>query len=194
MIFKRKHEFKPDKTGTGALNKLHFTKKQQQAIFKWLLVAMALTVLSVIQDVVLSRVTLLGARINVVTAGLLLVCVLQAPNAGSIFILIGSLLYWCSGSAAGPYVIALLTVLGAVMCILRQSYLYNRFGSVALCAGIALVLYELSLFTVNCFLGCTTVSRISGAVISGLLSWAVIPLLYPIFKAIGKIGGESWKD
>lgn len=194
MLFRRKHDFKPDKTRAGILSRLHITKKQRQLLLKWLLTAVALTVLSVIQDVVLSRVSIFGAGLNVLTAALLLVCILQTPNAGSVFMLIASTLYWGSGSAAGPYVIALLTVLGSLMCIVRQSYLYSRFGSVLICTGVCVVLYELGLFAVNGFLGYTTVSRIGSTLLSGGLSFAVVPLLYPIFKAISKIGGQSWKE
>ena len=41
-IFKKKHEFKPDKERSGALNKLYITKKQRRNIAKWLLMALAL--------------------------------------------------------------------------------------------------------------------------------------------------------
>lgn len=194
MLFKRKHEFKPDKTESGALSKLFITKKQRLAVLKWLLMGLVLVVLSVVQDVILSRVTLFGANINLVVAALLLICMLQDSETGAVFILIGSTLYWASGSAAGPYVIAVLTVLGVLLCILRQSYLYNHFGSVILCSGLAVMLYEIILFAIGCFLGHTTASRFMGAVIGGGLSFCVLPLLYPLFKAISKIGGETWKD
>lgn len=193
-MFKRKHEFKPDKTNTGMLSKLYVTKRQRQTIFKWLLMALVLVVLSVIQDVILCRVRIFGSSLNLVTAALLLVCVLQDPEIGSVFILIGSTLYWASGSTPGSYVIALLTVLGILICILRQSYLYDHAGSMLLCAGGAVMLYELTLFAIGCFFGHTTLSRFPDTLISGGLSFAVMPLLYPVFKAISKIGGETWKD
>ena len=193
-MFKRKYEFKPDKVNSGALSKLYVTKKQRQTILKWLLMALVLVVLSVIQDVILSRVKIFGASLNLVTAALLLICVLQDPEVGSVFILAGSVGYWASGSAPGPYVIALLTALGILICILRQAYLYDHAGSVLLCAGGAVMLYELAMFVIGCFFGYTTLSRFSGALVSGGLSFAVMPLLYPIFKTISKIGGETWKD
>lgn len=194
MLFKRKNEFKPDKTETSTLSKLYITKKQRQAILRWVLTGLTLMVLSVIQDVILSRVTVFGVTLNIVTAALLLVCVLQDSDVGSIFILVGSTLYWASGSTPGSYVIALLTVLGTLMCIVRQAYLYNHAGSTLLCAGLAVMLYELVLFVIGCFLGYTTLSRFADTLIAGGLSFAVMPLFYPIFKAISNIGGETWKE
>ena len=48
---REKYEFKPDNVGTGLLSKLYLTKKQRQALLKWLLYALVLLVL---QDVQLS--------------------------------------------------------------------------------------------------------------------------------------------
>ena len=93
------------------------------------------------------------------TAVLLLACVFQDPEIGSIFILTGSSLYFFSGSAPGAYAIALLTVIGVLFSILRHCYLHVGFGSTLLCAGIAMVLYEAAVFAAGSFLGYTTLSR-----------------------------------
>lgn len=194
MLFRRKHEFKPDKTEGDALSKLYITKKQRQVILRWVLIALVLIVLSVVQDVILSRFTVFGVTLNIVTAALLLICVLQDSEIGSIFILAGSTLYWASGSTPGSYIIAVLTVLGILACIVRQAYLYDHAGSILLCAGVAVMGYELILFVIGCFLGHTTLSRITDTLIAGGLSFGVMPVFYPIFKAISNIGGETWKD
>ena len=147
-MFKRKYEFKPDKFESGALNKLYITKKQRRAALKWLLMAVFLVLLGVVQDVILSKVRLFGATFDLMAAALLLACILLDPEIGSIFVLLASLFYWFSGSAAGPYVIALLTVLGVFFGIVRHCYLHDSFGSTILCAGAALFLYEAALFGV----------------------------------------------
>ena len=194
MFFRRKHEFKPDKVESDALSKLYLTKKQRQRILRWLLIALVLILLSVIQDVILSRFTVFGVTLNIVTAALLLICVLQDSEIGAIFILVGSTLYWASGSTPGTYAIAILTVLGILACIIRQAYLYNHPGSTLLCAGMAVMSYELTLFVIGCFIGRTTWSRITDTLIAGGLSFGVMPLFYPVFKAISNLGGETWKD
>ena len=193
-MFKRKYEFKPDKERSGTLSKLYITPKQRLTILKWVLTAVVLVILSVIQDVILSRVTVFGVHTDLLACAILLVCVLQDPEVGCVFGLVSSLLYWFSGSAPGPYVVALLTVLGVLASIFRYSYLRFSFGTVILCAAAAVMLYELLLFAIGFFLGRTTVSRLANFCITGGVSLAVMPLLYPIFAAIGKIGGESWKE
>ena len=44
------------------------------------------------------------------------------------------------------------------------------------------------------FLGNTTAARFGNFLVKGLLSLAVMPVLYPIFSAISKIGGETWRE
>lgn len=193
-MFKRKHEFKPDKDRTGTLNKLYITKKQRLQFTKWLLMALMLVLISIIQDVIMSRIAIYGSHTDLTVCAILLVCIMLDPEIGSVFVLVSSSLYYFSGSAPGPYVIVMLTVLGVLIAIIRQSYLRYSFLSIFLCTAVAVMVYELVLFAVGLFLGYTTVSRLAGFCISGGLSLAAIPVLYPIFAAISKIGGETWKE
>ena len=194
MLFKKKNEFRPDKTHSGALSKLYITKKQRTAMLKWLLMALVLVALSVLQDTIMCRVHLFGATTDLLCGALLLLCVLLDPEQGCIFILAGSCLYCFSGSAPGPYVIALLTVIGLLISIFRQSYLHQNFGTTMLCTAVAILLYELLLFAIGAILGLTNIRRLGIFALSGIYTLAVMPALYPVFRAIGKIGGETWKD
>lgn len=193
-MFKRKHEFKPDKTHSGTLNKLYITKKQRRAALKWLLMALALVVVCVVQDVVLSRLRLFGTTFDLMAATLLMVCILHDPEVGSIFILAASLFYCFSGSAPGPYVIALLTVIGIFWAIVRHCYLHSSFGSAMLCTAAAILIYEMLMLCIGVFLGHATFSRVTEFLIKAALSFGATPVLYPVFVAISKIGGESWND
>lgn len=193
-MFKRKHEFKPDKTGSGALSQLHMTKMQRRTFLKWLLMTLFLVAVCVVQDVVLSRVHVFGTSPDLVPAVLLLACVFQDPEIGSIFILTGSSLYFFSGSAPGAYVIALLTVIGVLLSILRHCYLHRGFGSTLLCAAVAMVLYEASVFATGCFLGYTTLTRAMDHLIRAGLSVAAMPILYPAVTAICNNGGTTWNE
>lgn len=193
-MFGKKRDFRPDKNHSGALSKLYVTKKQRRTLLKWVLMAAVLIAVSVVQDVILSRVRIFGAVTDLVPAAILTVCVMLDPEVGSVFVLVGSSLYWFSGSAPGPYVIVVMTVLGVVIGILRQSFLRYGFFTVLLCAAAAVMLYELTVFGIGLFLGCTTLSRLGSFCLSGALSLAVMPLLYPVFAAIRKIGGETWTE
>ena len=141
MFFKRKHEFRPDKN-RSVLSKLYLTKIQRLKLLKWLLMTLALVFLSIVQDVIMCRIPIFGATTDLVAYGILLVCVILDPEIGCIFAILSSSVYYFSCSAPGPYVIALLTILGVIVAILRQSYLRYSFGSVYLGAAVAVVVYE----------------------------------------------------
>ncbi len=192
-FFKRKSEFRPDKERSG-LSKLYLTKKQRMKALKWTLMALVLVMLSVIQDVIMSRMSIFGATTDLVPVALLMVCVMLDPEVGSLFILTGSSLYYFAGNSPGSFVILLLTAIGIFVSILQQNYLRYSFGTVMLCSAGAMVLYELCIFAIGFFLNYTTASRFGGFCITGLLSLAAMPILYPIFVSIGKIGGETWKE
>ena len=194
MLFKRKHEFKPDKTNSGALNQLYITAKQRRTLRKWLLMALLLVLSSVVQDTMLCRLEILGGRFDLVPTVLLLACMMQDPETGSIFSLAAACFYCFSGTAPGAYVIAILTVLGVFFAIVRHCYFRDSFGSAFVCAGGALLLYELILFGIGLFLGYTTFQRLQVYLVTTGLSVAVMPLFYPIIKAICKTGGETWNE
>ena len=192
-FFKRKHEFRPDKNRSWLRN-LYLTKQQRLNVLKWLLITAALVFLSIVQDVILSRVNIFGTTTDLVAYGILLMCVILDPEVGCVFALVSSCIYQFSGSAPGPYVIALLTFLGVIVAILRQSYLRYSFGSIYQGTAVAVMVYEIGLFLVGLFLEHTTASTFSHFLLTGVLGWVIIPVLYPVFTAIGKIGGETWKE
>ena len=153
-----------------------------------------LLVLSLLQDVVLCRVQLFGATTELVPVGIFLICILEGAESGSIFALVSSLLYLFSGTAAGPYSMVLITVLAVGVTIFRQAYLQKGLAAAILCAGIAMLAYELLQFVMGLFLGLTIPVRIVGFLITAGLSIIAIPILYPIALSIGTIGGETWKE
>ena len=193
MFFKRKREFRPDRNRSW-LRKLYLTKIQRLRVLKWLLMTAALIFVSIIQDVIMSRLNIFGTTTDLVPYAILLVCVILDPEVGCVFALFSSMVYQFSGSAPGPYVIALLTILGVIVAILRQSFLRYSFGSVYLGAGVAVMAYEVCLFCVGLFLEHTTAQAFPHFLMTGVLGWITLPLLYPVFTAIAKIGGETWKE
>ena len=191
---KKKYEFKPDKTPSAFANWLYLTKKQRQSILKWLLYGLVLLVLSVLQDVFLCRFRLLGATTELVPVGIFLICLLVGMERGCIFALASACLYLFSGTAAGTYSIVFITVLSVLVTWLRQSYLQKGFAPAMLCTALAMAVYELGVFAIGLFLGLTTGGRILGFAVTTGLSLVAAPVLYPILLAIGRIGGEEWKE
>lgn len=193
-MFRRKYEFKPDRTDSGILNKLHLTKRQRLLLLKWVLTGLFLVLLSLVQDTMLSRVSIYGATFDLLACGILLGCMFFDPDTAAVYLLVSSAFYYFSGTAPGVYIIAVLTFLGVMLCIFRRSYLRRSFSSTFLCTVFGLIVYKLLVFVIGLFLGSTTWDRYLIFAISAGLSIAVIPLFYPIFLAIRNFGGETWKE
>ncbi len=190
----KKYEFKPDKPHSSLLSHLLLTGKQRKACLKWGLYALMLLALSILQDVLLCHFRIFGATTELVPCGIFLICLLEGAENGSVFALVSSALYLFSGTAHGPYAMVAITALAIFLCIFRQAFLQQGFSAAMLCCGIAMVVYELVMFVFGLFLQLTTLSRIYGFLITAGLSLIAVPVLYPITKAIGAIGGESWKE
>lgn len=190
----KKEEFRPDKPRSGFLSKLYLTQKQRYSLLKWSLYALVLIVLSVVQDVLLSRWRLFGTTTDLVPCGIFLIVVMEGLETGSVFSLVAACCYLFSGSAAGNYTIIFITVLSIAAAYFRQSYLRQGFSAAMLCVALATVLYQLSVFFIAAFLDLTPFSRLVTHLISAAMTLISAPILYPILKGIGTIGGNTWKE
>ena len=190
----KKKEFRPDREGTGQLNKLWPTPSQQLRALRWLLFTAVCLVGLLAQDVLLYRVSIAGGCTDVVPCIILMVVVLQGAESGSVFALVLSVLFFFSGSSPGFYTIPLLTAVAVFVVIFRQAFLRQGFGTLVLCVAIGMLLYEMGVFAVNLFLKFTVASRLASAAATAVLSLAAVPVLYPVLLAIGKLGGETWKE
>ena len=190
----RKNDFKPDKPQITLADRLYLTKKQRRQILKWSLYAVILLVLSVSQDVLLSRIRIGGATTELVPVGIYLICLLEGLESGSVFALVAACLYQFSGTPGGNYSIVFITGIAVFVTLLRQAYLQSGFGSAMLLTALAMAIYELMVFGIGVFLGLTTVHRLAGFGITAGLSLVVAPVLYPMVLSVGKIGGEVWKE
>ena len=190
----KKYEFRPDKPKFSLITFLVLAPSQRRSLLKWGLYAALLVFLSVLQDVVLSQVRLFGATTELIPCAIFLICIMEGAQKGSIFALVASLLYLFSGTAPGVYAMVAITFCAVGVCVLRQAYLQERFSSAMICTSLAMLGYVLTNFIFGLFLGLTIWGRFHGFLITAVLSLLAVPVLYPVFKAIGKIGGQLWKD
>ena len=189
-----KPDFKPDSEKTDVLKLLHLTKAQRDTYLKWGLYIALIVILCMIQDVIMSQVSIFGATTDLAVAAILLITVIEGIDVGSLFVLIASCMCYFSGSSPVPYSVALMTVLGIGACLFRQMYWHRNQASIILCAGLALMLYELGNFTVGVFSGLTRWDRLPIFAMTGLLSVLVMIPLYSLINRIGQIGGTTWKE
>ena len=194
MAKRKNTDFRPDSQGGSWLKSFYMTRLQRLHLMKWSLYAASILLALVLQDVIMSRFPILGATTDLPVCVILLLTVMENCEVGSLFVLITSLLYYFSGSAPGPYVVGLMTFIGVAACMLRQMYLHRSRSAIVLCAGAAMIAYELGVFGVGVFLGLTHWGRMVSFLLTGLYSAGLMIPLYPLFYKIGLIGGSTWKE
>ena len=183
----KNYEFRPDKPQVSWASKLHLTQLQRQALLKWVLYALLLLVLSLLQDVVLSRFRLFGATTDLIPCTIILICIIEGSHRGSLFALISGCLYLFSGSAAGTYCLILITFISIIVCIFRQGYLQKGFAAAMLCTVFAVIVYEGAVFIIGYLLGLTILSRWIGFAVTTGLTCLCAPILYPIILSLASI-------
>ena len=194
MLRRKQSDFKPDSQKISLPKLFHTTQLQRLRLAKWGLYILTLIMLLTVQDVILSRFRFFGATTDLAVCGILLMTVIEGVDVGSLFVLITSTLYYFSGSAPGPYCIALLSFIGIAATLIRQAWLRRTKLSIVFSAGAALTLYELGLYIVGMALGLTRWDRIFSFLLTAAYSWAVMIPLYSLINKIGLIGGTTWKE
>lgn len=189
-----RYEFKPDAPGVSFLKQLSLTQLQRRQLLRWSLFALICIIALVLQDVIMSRFSLLGATTDLVPAAILLISVTIGSHQGSVFALVASMVYYFAGSAPGPYAIAAISVLGVAGALFREYFWRRGFASDVLCAACAMLLYEISIFGTGLFLGLTRWNRLGVFLLTTLISILVMLPLYPLVSRIDQIGGETWKE
>ncbi len=188
------NEFKPDSPRVSPLKALHFTQLQRLQLLRWLSYIAVCCLCLVVQDTIMSRISILGATTDLAVAAMLLITVIEGSEVGSVFILIASCVYYFSGSAPGPYCVGMLTILGIFATLFRQIVWNRSRTSILLCAGLAAFAYEIGLYIVGMFMGLTSWYRGLRFLTTGALTVLTMVPLYYIIYHIGQIGGHTWKE
>ncbi len=191
---RRNYEFRPDKTGGAFFSRFFLTKKQRTSLLKWSMYALLLVVLSLVQDVILCQVRIFGTTTELVPCVIMLICLVEGSETGSVFCLVASALYVFSGTSPGYYAMPVITFIALILAMFRQGYLRRSFGTTLVCGVVAILVYEALVFGAELVTGHTLPSRMGVFAVKGLLTAACIPGLYPVVAAIEKIGGETWKE
>lgn len=187
-------DFKPDVQTSTWLKTAQMTRQQRLRLLKWALYVVTIVVSLVVQDVIMSQLNILGGTTDLPVVVILLITVIEGTEVGSLFVLIASTLYYFSGTAPGAYCIGLLSGLGIAAVMFRQLYWHRSKGSIVLCAGVAVMLYELGLFVVGLMSELTIWKCMANFILTGTYSCATLPLYYPLIYKIGLIGGNTWKE
>lgn len=191
---RKKIEFRPDPTGHNWADKLRLTPLQRKSVLKWMLYSAVCVAGLVLQDSMLARLRLFGGCFDVTPALIVLICVLEGSENGSLFALLASMVYVFSGTGQGHYCIAMLTLAAVLATAFRQSYLRRGAGSDLICVGGAMVLYEMAVFTAGVVQGLTYRGRWGVFLMTAIISTLAAGAVYALLKYIGTIGGNAWKE
>ena len=189
---KRKYEFQPDRPQVSILDKLYLTKPQRLSLLRWTLHALVIVVASLVQDVMLCRINIFGATTDLVPGAIFALTMLLGCERGCVFALVAGAFFEFSGMGPGFYAIALIPVMAIALSMLQQTALRKSVSADLLTTTIAIMLYELIIFIIGVATGETAVFRLISAVATGVMTVLCSYLLYPIFTAIEKIGGNPW--
>ena len=191
---RKKIEFRPDPTGHNWADKLRLTPLQRKSVLKWLLYSAVCVAGLVLQDSMLARLRRVGGCCDVTPALIVLICVREGSENGSLFALLASMVYVFSGTGQGHYCIAMLTLAAVLATAFRQSYLRRGAGSDLICVGGAMVLYEMAVFTAGVLQGLTYRARWGVFLMTAIVSTLAAGAVYALLKYIGTIGGNAWKE
>ena len=189
---KRKYEFQPDRPQVSILDKLYLTKTQRISLLRWTLHALVVLILSLVQDVILCRMSIFGATTDLVPGAIFTLCMLLGCERGCVFTLVAGAMFEFSGMGPGFHAIALIPVIGIGLSMLQQTALRKSTSSDLLTSTVAIMLYELVIFAIGGATGETAMFRLISAVATGVMTVLCSYVLYPIFTAIEKIGGNTW--
>ena len=187
-------DFKPDAQTPVWRKTARLTKLQQLRLARWMLYVLTVVACLVLQDVIMSQISIFGATTDLPACAILLITVMEGTEIGSIFVLLASTLYYFSGNAPTASCIALLTLLGIGATLFRQMYWHRSKGSIVLCSAIALTGYELGLFVVGLVSELTHWGRLPMFVLTAAFSCVMLIPLYSLIYKIGLIGGNTWKE
>ncbi len=178
------------------LKKLRITRNQWRAILKWALYSLSFVCILVIQSVILSRLPVLGAKVNLIPWFVGCVCFIEGPDTGSIFALLTSLTWALSGGDLGFVSILALTFGGMGIGLLVQKVFRQQ---VFVCMGCCLLLslcHESAIFALRLYLHTVTMPQYFHILIpSVLLGIPVCPLFFYLSRAIYHTeGGRIWNE
>lgn len=173
------------------LGHFHLTVKQWFSILKWFVYSALLLMTIVVQSVIFARTPIFGAKLQIVPVLLCCVCIREGPEQGGLFVLLGSLFYSLSGVDFGSIMILLLTFCCVFSAVLCSSLLVNRFYTAAICCFLTNLLNEGLIFPFKIFLSDIAPANFWRVLLPGAaLSLLAFPVLYPLVKAISRIGGS----
>ena len=175
------------------LGKLRITKKQWRSILKWVLYALSLMATMVIQSVLLSRLPVLGAKVNLVPYFVGCVCIIEGADSGSVFALLASLAWALYGGDFGFVSIVVLTCGGMGLGLAMRGLLRTQLLTCVICCFALCLCHDTAIFLLRLYLHTVTPRQYFRILLPGTVLGALsCPVFYALFRGIHRVGGNEW--
>ena len=89
-------EFKPDVNTSTWMKTNRMTQQQRLRLTKWVLYVVVMVTALILQDVIMSQISILGATTDLAVCVILMITVIEGTETGSLFVLLASLFYYFS--------------------------------------------------------------------------------------------------
>lgn len=154
----------------------------------WALYGLLFLLVIVIQTVIFGRVRFYGVKLALLPVALACISMHTGAENGALFGLCTGLFWMLTGADLGPACVLLFPVCGAVCGYLCDRYLRRQIMTAFLMSLLALLLCQLPLFCLKCYLGGAYWNQISSIFVQIGLSMLGCPVLYFAGRVIRKAG------
>ena len=169
----------------------YLTKRQWFGILKWTVYSLLFLLAIVGQSVILSRLSIFGAKINAIPILLVCICMREGPEKGGLFVLLAATFWALSGVDMGSLMMLTVTVCAVFSAVLYRTELVDRIISAAVCCLVTVLLSDSLVFAYKLLLGSVALDNYLKVLLPGVgLSMLSFPLSYLLVKWISRIGGD----
>ena len=172
------------------LRYFHLTRLQWKSVLKWTLYCLLYLLILVFEDVLLAKLPVFGAKLNPLPMYLVVVCIREGPEKGGVFSLLGALFWYLSGVDYGNISVAVLPIGSILAAVLCRAVLTVRLLPTGICCFVIGLLNESLIFLFKLILPpYAAAGNYWRVLLPGvLLTLPLVPPMYFIVKAIGRIG------
>lgn len=153
----------------------------------WVLYAGLFLLTMLLQTAVFGRTRILGVKLSLIPVLLVCVSAIVGHEAGGLFCLIASFVWYLSGAADGSIAILTLTVCGIGAGFACSQFSRRFFPTLGL-SFLALLLHEGVVFWMHAYLGSADGAPFYWVLLMAVLSVPSWIVFYLLAKAIGKVG------
>lgn len=171
------------------LKRLYLTKKQWRGVLKWSLYSLLFLFLLINESVIFAHFPVHGAKLNLIPAMLLCVCLQEGMNNGGIFCLCANIFCCLASGDYSCVSVAVLTVLPMLAACFCKAYLTKPFFPGWLMALVISLFNEALILVLRFLLARTAIENLWLVVIPGCVLAALsYPLFYLLARLIGRTG------